>query len=408
LSIREKIHAPEYSYEERRRAHLNLAKSPRFLILGLNADFGGADNPIPKHVCTWPWGTIRVVKLVSKEERESWPRFLLEFEERKPKSAKAIKVEAHRITSAIENLFTHTHHSVYDEFAPYQVPKAFADETIAVETLEYLDRLVGDDFVGDFITQRLGSCIGIPNSSLATIFYLLPFAISDEDLFNACSFFRSCCADYSLMDTVVREILKDPKRGPDGERERLALENVILQSLRTIEALVGEPGGNELRFRKALQARGLDYDDRVGFQRKRKRNKLGDRILWLQRARDSAAAHGKRRRGAPFTLFEAMEAQNLADTVLHTSLWFAAESKGRTGNDDELRFLLTELFRGFHGRDWVGDKSLFGGNTAIDLARMPGGLKKVVKAHEREWAEAAQPRSSRKGMGAQKISLLAP
>jgi resolvase-like protein len=235
------------------------------------------------------------------------------------------------------------------------------------------------------MTQRLGNCVGIPNPLLATIFYLLPLLISDDDLFHACSFFRSCCSEYSLMDGVVREILEDPKCGPDGERERLALENVILQSLRTIEALVGEPGGNELRFRNALQARGLNYDQRVGFQRKRKRNKLGDRIRWLQKSRDSAAAHGKRKRRAPFTLFEAMEAQNLADTVLHTSLWFAAESKGRTGDDDELRFLLTHLFRGFRAKDWCSDKGLFGGETAIDLARVPGGLRKVVKKHEREW-----------------------
>lgn len=39
----------------------------------------------------------------------------------------------------------------------------------------------------------------------------------------------------------------------------------------------------------------MDYDERVGFAGRRK-DKLGDRILWLHDARGSAAAHGNRRR----------------------------------------------------------------------------------------------------------------
>jgi hypothetical protein len=120
-------------------------RSRHFLILGLNADFEELDNPIPSHVCTWPLGTIKVAQLVSNEHREIWPRFLLEIGEIKPRSAREIKREAHRITSAIENLFTHAHHTSIGEFAPYQIPKLLAEETIKSDTLQHLDELIGKD-----------------------------------------------------------------------------------------------------------------------------------------------------------------------------------------------------------------------------------------------------------------------
>jgi hypothetical protein len=78
---------------------------------------------------------------------------------------------------------------------------------------------------------------------MARIFYFLPFVLRSEDLFNACSFFRSSCSEFSFMDGVVREVLRDPKREPKNEDERLAFEKVVLQSFRTIEAIVGEPAG---------------------------------------------------------------------------------------------------------------------------------------------------------------------
>jgi hypothetical protein len=43
----------------------------------------------------------------------------------------------------------------------------------------------------------------IPEPHTATIFYLLPFVLQNEDLFDACSFFRSCCSDYCFMGGVV-------------------------------------------------------------------------------------------------------------------------------------------------------------------------------------------------------------
>jgi hypothetical protein len=235
-----------------------------------------------------------------------------------------------------------------------------------VELLERLETLTGKESHPARIRGRLGSFVVIPDPPMATIFYLLPFVLQNEDLFNACSFFRSCCSEYSLMDGVAGDVLHEPRQEPENESQRLGLESVVLQSFRTIEAVVGEPG-NEKRFRARLNAWGMSYDERVGFPGRGKR-RLGDRIRWLQYARDSAAAHDKRRRRNPFTMFEAMEAQHLADAVLHLVLRFTAESSGRTGDEAEIAFLLAEMFPDPGNPGWVNDRTRFRGNRSCKLS----------------------------------------
>ena len=153
-----------------------------------------------------------------------------------------------------------------------------------------------------------------------------------------------------------------------------------MQSFRTVEAIVGEPG-DVRRFRDRLAAWGIDYYERVGFPGHAKQA-LEDRLRWLQSARDSAAAHGKRRRRNPFTHFEAMEAQHLANAVLERALWWTAESLGREGDESEVAFLLEEMFPIYPG--WARDGKLFRGKRAVNLARMSGGLASILTYREKQ------------------------
>jgi hypothetical protein len=375
-----------YSFEERRVARLKLNKSRFFLILGLMADLGTEENPLPATICTCsePNVELSVVSLNSKEKgwfrNKQKFRVLLELKERK--SPKSLVNTANRVVSALGALFTYVHHTSYYDFSPYQIPRELITEAaVSTEQLEELETRTERDPYPTSLRERLGSCIFIAEWHTATIFYLLPFVLQNEDLFNACSFFRSCCSEYSFMDGVVREVLDEPKREPENEIERLAFEHVVLQSFRTVEAIVGEPGNNLKRFHQRLEAWGLKPNERVGFPGHPKR-KLEDRIRWLQHARDSAAAHGKRRRSKPFTLFEAMEAQHLAHAILQRALWWTAESFGREGDESEVAFLLEVMFPNSPG--WARDKKLFGGKRAVDLARTPGGLTKILRNRDRQ------------------------
>jgi hypothetical protein len=330
------ITAPdEYSPAERSAARESLCKSRFFLVLGLGARLGSEENQPPSTLCTCsnPDALLKVVTLESKKWRHNQnARIFIELKGRgTPKSRLSA---ANRIVSAIAGLFAQVHHTAYHAFTPYQIPKEFIKGVeVKLELVERLDDLTGDPY-GPDIKEELQSFVTISDHAMAAIFYLLPFALQNEDLFNACAFFRSCCSDYNFMDGVVGEVLHDPGQHPDNESQRLALENVVLQSFRVVEAIAGEPG-NEQRFRQRLKLWGIGYDERVGFPGRRKQ-KLGHRICWLQDVRDSAAAHGRRRRRSPFTMFEAMEAQHLADVMLHRALWFAAESLGRVGDEAEI------------------------------------------------------------------------
>jgi hypothetical protein len=381
------ITPPErYTPAERLAARLSAAKSRFFLVLGLGWQLLDHDNPIPPAICslTKPRALLKVIRL--KSNGKGWSqeinvRICIELKGRQ--SPRTRIAAANRIVGAIGALFTFVHHTNYQDIVPYQIPKELmSSSTVNVDLIERFDELTTHGPIHHSESlAKIRSSIYIPDQSTAMIFYLLPFVLQNEDLFNACSFFRSCCSEYSFMDGVVSEVLYDPRRQPVSEPERLGFENVVLQSFRVIEAIVGEPG-KEDRFRQHLAGWGLDYDEAVGFGRRR-RGKLGDRIRWLQEARDSAAAHGKRRRKSPFTLFEAMEAQHLAESTLHRALWFTADSQGRLGDDDEIAFLLSMIFPDPSNRDWVSDRKIFKGKSAVDLAQTPEGLPKIAKFYER-------------------------
>lgn len=163
----------------------------------------------------------------------------------------------------------------------------------------------------------------------------------------------------------------------EHERDRLRLENVVLSSFRTIEAIVGEPG-REARFRAILRARGLDFDELVGFPGTR-RKKLGPTIYALQRLRDATSAHGIRRRPNPVSWLEAMQAQHLAESVFHQALWQECCRVGRPeGVDEELTYLLRLMYPFRKPDDWC-ERSLpaLGNLTAIQASRQPSGPKRL-------------------------------
>jgi len=371
-----------YSFAERSAARLRLSRSRFFLLLGLGASLETEQNPLPATMttCSKPNVVLKVVRLASKDRFLSHSenaRVLIELKGRQ--SPKSYIATANRVVSAVGALFSVVHHTSYHDLAPYQIPKELIEGTeVRVEQLEELEARTGINPCSD-IRIRLGSFVTIAEFHTATIFYLLPFVLQNEDLFDACSFFRSCCSEFSFMDGVVREILDEPRQEPDNEIERLGLEHVVLQAFRTVEAVVGEPG-NLKKLRARLKSWGIDHNERVGFGRHR-RHRLEDRILWLQDARDSAAAHGRRRRHNPFTLFEAMEAQHLAHLVLQRALWWKAETLGREGDESEVAFLLEAMFPNDPG--WAKDKKLFRGKRAVDLARTSGGLSKILRDRER-------------------------
>lgn len=76
--------------------------------------------------------------------------------------------------------------------------------------------------------------------------------------------------------------------------------------------------------------------------------------------------------------------------MLHRALWWKAQLEGREGDEPEVAFLLEEMFVDYPG--WSRDKKLFRGRRAVDLARTPGGLDKVLRYQGRR-LRAITPRT---------------
>jgi len=230
-----------YSFEERQAARLVLNKSPFFLVLGLGIQFESKPLPELLTTCSNPDALLKIVNLTGKGDWSHGDKARVLIQLRGQQSPKARVRAASRIVSAMGALFSYDHHTYHNDFVPYQIPKGLQKGTrVRVEDIEELEARTGIGPYPDDIVIRLGSCVIIAPTNTARIFYLLPFVLQDEHLFDACNFFRSSYSEYSFIGGVVRDILREPKRGPENESERLALEHVVLQSLRT-----RQPGSHE-------------------------------------------------------------------------------------------------------------------------------------------------------------------
>ena len=325
-------------FASKKPARASMERSPTFLVLGLgfSENYSIHAEHAPKILCTLhqPNASIQRVMLLEDErdERREWPRANNERLLIRLNRKRSPKNIATRIINSVQALFAHFQRVAVgmEDFGIYRIPRRGLIRNRAILTKELISlektaRQFG--YHDEMFIARLGSYTVVPESVMAYLFFFLPFTLASRALFDACHFFDACSSQYNFIGDVVTEILHDPEGSPETEQERLRLENVVLSGYRTVEALVGEPG-REPRFRARLQAFGIDFDEPVGFHGYPKMP-LGRRIYWLQTIRDEAAAHGQRRRRTPLSFFEAMEAQELADSVLHKALWHGASVRGR-------------------------------------------------------------------------------
>jgi len=103
---------------------------------------------------------------------------------------------------------------------------------------------------------NLSSSILIPEYTMAYIFFHLPVAVKNAALFHALHFYQESVSDYVFMGDSITDVLLNPTQRPESEQERVRLESSVLNAFRAVEALVGEPGRNEERFRHRLESVG--------------------------------------------------------------------------------------------------------------------------------------------------------
>jgi hypothetical protein len=361
----------------------------RYLLLGfsLGTWFDGQEDTPPLVVCTTGYKSARLASVILASEgsllsaRSGQWRLCIEIE---PNNL----VGARRVLSGFEGLFTHLYHGRIDDLSIEPLPasairgRRIQGANLALAAVSKARR-AGEVFMERSIASRIRSFYQVPSIITAYLLYQLPTVLQCESLFAACGFFQSACTDYTFTGNSISNVRRRRKLSAEYEREKLKLENVVLSSFRVVEAIVGEPGREE-RFKKSLASWGLDFDELVGFPGT-KRKSLGKAIYALQKLRDTTSAHGIRRRPSPITWYEAMEAQHLAESVLHQALWQECCRRGRPeGTDVELRYLLNQMYPLCAFTGWLGQTfSELDGMTPLEASRHPNGPAKVQGLSER-------------------------
>jgi|ERR1700733_580736 len=373
----------------------------RYLIVGFSLDtaFDGQPDVPPEVVCTTGFKSARILAVDLPYEEPpafnnlgQW-RLAVEVNSNDRSAAR-------RVFSGFEALFTHVYHGHIDDLAIEPLPTGVMKGRRIqlkrfISSVDQRARAAGVSLFRRPADSRIRSHFQTDHSINAFVLYQLPTVLHSEALFSACSFFQSCCSEYAFVGGSISNVLRHRRKGPELERQRQSLEAVILNSFRVVEAIVGEPGKDRDKFRKRMGAKGLDFDERVGFPGSR-RKAFGEEIYRLQELRDSTSAHGIRRRKHPVTLFEAMWAQHLAESILHQALWQECCRVGRPhGTAEELAYLLELMYPYCADSGWLTRtfKELEG-KTPIQASMEPDGPAKVQRLAEvlsRQAAKKTKP-----------------
>jgi hypothetical protein len=152
-------------------------------------------------------------------------------------------------------------------------------------------------------------------------------ASRDEGLPAALLYHKLSTAEFAFLGDDVGWALSDEGHEPAASfYDRARIEAAFHNAFKAIEALIGgEPARADAKFRRRLQAIGVDPDEVVGY-RGMEREPLFDVLLRVRATRDGRAAHAGRtsaeRRG--ITYYELMEAQAAAGAALHHAVLHVA------------------------------------------------------------------------------------
>lgn len=361
----------------------------RYLILGfaLHMAFDGQQDAPPEVVCTTGFRSARILAVdlpndeppASKNLGQWRPAIEINSNDR---------LAAKRVFSGFEALLTHVNYGrIYDlDMEPLPTGVMNGRRIRLRQFISSADRRARATGAFSFqqpADSRVRSFVKTADIIHAFVLYQLPTVLQSEALFSACSFFQSTCSEYAFVGDSITNVLLHRRKVADLERERQRLEAVVLNSFRVVEAILGEPGKDRDKFRRRMAAKGLDFDERVGFRGSR-RKAFGEEIYRLQQLRDSTSAHGIRRRKHPVTFFEAMWAQHLAESLLHQALWQECCRAGRPyGTTEELAYLLELMYPFCADSGWLTRAfTELEGKTPIQASMEPGGPAKVQRLAE--------------------------
>lgn len=140
-----------------------------------------------------------------------------------------------------------------------------------------------------FVDQLLQEYSGIPDRIVALALRAAPILQSNESLRMATAFISKSQHDFYVYPGQLQEAIHDGDWMPTGAYELAQWEAAFHNSYKAVEAVIGDPPKDEMRFLSKLTAMGLDPFEQVGYTTKEPLSKV---LRDMNRIRDSKVAHG--------------------------------------------------------------------------------------------------------------------
>ena len=112
---------------------------------------------------------------------------------------------------------------------------------------------------------------------------------SNQDLFNAANFLKSSQEKFYVSPGVLNDVIGNKSAAMTG-REQSALEDALVNSFKTIEAVIGDIPKDDRKFFRNLKREGINPHEIVGYSGK---NEIYSVLRAINEARDKKGAHGK-------------------------------------------------------------------------------------------------------------------
>jgi len=176
-----------------------------------------------------------------------------------------------------------------------------------------------EDRMVDFPYSTLGGTISTTDKdTFEDTWRIAGFTFGNEHLFEATRFLKTSHDNFYIYPGQIREVVSDPERLPLTTSNKTHFEIALQNAFKAIEAVIGDPPKDEMKFFKKLRKIGVDPFIEAGLMIETKKP-IHQVIRDMNQARDKKSAHGSTRNRA-IKVYDMLIYQECSSYIVKTAL----------------------------------------------------------------------------------------
>lgn len=174
------------------------------------------------------------------------------------------------------------------------------------------DRMVG------FPYSTLGTVSTADKNTFENAWRIAGFTFGNEHLFEATRFLKTSHDNFYIYPGQIREVVSDPERIPLTTSNQTHFEIALQNAFKAIEAVIGDPPKDKMKFFKKLRKIGVDpfIEAELTIETKKPIHQV---IRDMNQARDKKSAHGSTRNRA-IKVYDMLIYQECSSYIVKTAL----------------------------------------------------------------------------------------